>query len=80
MSIGGYIALSITGFILFVFLVAALIGYFVWRKSYFVCEKCGYSHKPKYFKFLFAWHMFDNYLFTCPNCGETCAHTLEIDN
>lgn len=80
MSIGGYIALIIIGFMLFVFFIATLIGYFVWRKSSFICEKCGYSHKPKFFKFLFAWHMFGNYLFTCPNCGETCAHTLEIDN
>lgn len=35
-----------------------------------VCSKCGYKHKPSYFKALIAPHVGWTRLLKCPKCGE----------
>lgn len=57
-----------------------IIFYFIWRKIVVVCENCGHVYKPKFLKFMFSPHMFENIYMKCPACGERCSQKVEDEN
>ncbi len=73
--------MAYVGISLLVLLLLVFIGFYLyWRKIVVVCQNCGHTYKPKFLKFMFCPHMFENIYMTCPDCGKRCSQKVENEN
>lgn len=78
MSVGAYIGIGITVFVVLIVLIDLLTMFIISKKWYFVCDTCGEIYQAKLKELLLCPNVLvSHYALKCHKCGAIGAHKVD---